>query len=181
MEHSLHKLLVIVALAALVAAPAVARTHATAEDADDAVPLAEPIQAFNGLIVRQTIRFGGNVVGEVDLRSAGLSNSASAGQRLRRPRTTSCATSLANTTSRSLKPGDFSNFTATNVQGWRKPCRLKQDNPSVGPLVANSTCLPPRGFFLPAVIGLESATRLPAIASPRVPPSAQPHDLAPRP
>jgi hypothetical protein len=33
------------------------RTHATAEDADDAVPLAEPIQGFSGLMVRQTIRF----------------------------------------------------------------------------------------------------------------------------
>jgi hypothetical protein len=40
------------------------RTHAAAEDADDAVPLAEPIQGFNGLMVRQTIRFGGNVVGD---------------------------------------------------------------------------------------------------------------------
>jgi hypothetical protein len=48
-------------------------------------PLAEPIQGFNGLMVRQTR----NVVGDqklVDLRSAGLSNSASAGQRLRKKR-----------------------------------------------------------------------------------------------
>jgi hypothetical protein len=34
--------------------------HAPREqDADDAVPLAKPIQGFNGLLVRQTIRFGG--------------------------------------------------------------------------------------------------------------------------
>jgi hypothetical protein len=40
------------------------RTRATAEDADDAVPLAKPIQSFNDLMVRQAIRFGLNVVGD---------------------------------------------------------------------------------------------------------------------
>src|SRR5258708_35040340 len=37
-----------------------ARTHATAEGADDAVPLAEPNTRFQRLMVRQTIHFGRN-------------------------------------------------------------------------------------------------------------------------
>jgi hypothetical protein len=50
-------------------------------------------------------------------------------------------------TSRSLKPGDFSSFTATNVQGWRKPSRLRQDNPSVGPPDCRQHLPRPAGLF----------------------------------
>jgi hypothetical protein len=66
-------------------------------------------------------------------------------------RTTSFATSLANTTSRSQKPEGFSSFTATTVKRWRRPSALWQYNPSVGEGAPTVPAPSPRGVFLPAL------------------------------